>query len=99
MNFVRDCADVLVGPLTTVFNHCIEACWMPDEWKVTKITPIHKKGPVACVKNYRPISNLCTISKVLERCVLAQLENSEEDDDIQHGFRKGHSTTTAALEV
>ena len=53
--------------------------------------------------NYRPISNLCTISKVLERLALIQLRpqllNSTNFSEYQSGYRTGHSTETALLEV
>ena len=53
--------------------------------------------------NYRPISNLSTVSKVLERLVLARLRPhllaSSNFSELQSAYRKGHSTETALLEV
>ena len=46
---------------------------IPLEWKCHSITPIHKSGDRSCVSNYRPISLLCNISKVLERIVFNHL--------------------------
>ena len=47
----------------------------PEDWKLTNIVSIFKKGKRDFVENYRPISLLLVISKVLERCVLAGLRN------------------------
>ena len=53
--------------------------------------------------NYRPISNLSTVSKVLERLVLARLRphltNSKNFSKRQSAYRQGHSTETALLDV
>ena len=53
--------------------------------------------------NYRPISNLSTVSKVLERLVLTRLRHrllgSANFSEYQSAYRKGHSTETALLEV
>jgi hypothetical protein len=99
MLVVKHCGAHLKGILTVLFNKCISNGWFPDDWKVAKITPIHKKGNRTDVSNYRPISNLCALSKVFERCILERIEKVCPDDDAQHGFRGGHSTVTAALEV
>jgi len=60
-----------------------------------------KKGDPTDVSNYRPISNLSSISKIFERVILNKLNilYPEIDSVSQHGFRSHHSTTTAALEV
>ena len=62
-------ATALCEPLchqfcTSVGNSCI-----PSEWKVHCVTPIHKSGDKSIVSNYRPISLLSCVSKVLERLI------------------------------
>ncbi|CAB4002046.1 Hypothetical predicted protein, partial [Paramuricea clavata] len=73
----------------------------PTQWKRANITPVFKKEDPTLSSNYRPISLLCVLSKVLERCVhfysyhhLAPLIY-----EMQHGFVRGKSTTTQLLEV
>ena len=60
---------------------------------------LHRSLPV----NYRPISNLSTVSKVLDRLVLARLcphlTNSKNFSKRQSAYRQGHSTKTALLDV
>ena len=64
---------------------------------------MHKKGNNKDINNYRPISNLCAISKVFEKLILKCLEKIEKENNIdltgeqQHGFKKNRSTITAGL--
>lgn len=70
---LKSCAISLLDPLTNLFQKCISSSCIPEEWKMHVITPIHKKGDTANISNYRPISLLCTISKVLERLIFDQV--------------------------
>ena len=66
---LKSCAVSLSGPLSLLFQRCIDLACIPDEWKIHVITPLLKKGDSADVSNYRPISLLCSVSKVLERLI------------------------------
>ena len=65
--------------------------------------PTTQKGDKTDMANYRPISNLCSASKVFEKLILKRLEQIGEENDIdltgkeQHGFKKSRSTITAGL--
>jgi len=76
---------------------------IPDQWKLAKVVPIPKKANVKDISNFRPVSNLCSLSKVYERCVLNRLMKTPSFNELigshQHGFRKFHSTTTCAMEL
>ena len=58
------------------------------------LNPTHKAGPKDKIENYRPISKLCTISKVFEKLILEQLLKLAKDARIdltgesQHGFKQ-----------
>ena len=71
------------------------------DWKPANIVPIFKKGKRDFVENYRPISLLPVISKVLERCVLAGLRDhiSHLISREQHGFLAGRSCVTQLTSV
>ena len=56
-------------PHVSHFQRCIDLSCIPSEWKLHIITPLFKKGDHTSVTNYRPISLLCSISKVLERLI------------------------------
>ena len=73
----------------------------PAKWKFADISPVFKKDDPTITSNYRPISLLCVISKVLERFVFNHCYHhlSPSFYQFQHGFFKGKSTTTQLLEV
>ena len=81
---------------------CLGIC--PKIFKLTKITPIVKAGknPLQ-MSSYRPVSNLCTIAKLIECSVMDQVKNHLNNNNYfnknQHGSRLNHSTTTCVLEV
>ena len=45
---------------------------------MSKITPIHKKGDKTNISNYRPISNLCSMSKVFEKLIMQRIHEIED---------------------
>ena len=73
--------------------------YIPEEWRIHLIIPIFKSGDRSAVKNYRPISLLCTISKVLERIVFAHIIDfvSNSISPMKFGFLQNHSTLQQLL--
>jgi len=98
---VKCCFRTLSRHVQHLFSLIVERGQIPVAWRMARIKPILKKGDSTKVINYRPISNLCSISKLFERCLLNRVvKMSTKADGInQHGFRSGHSTTTAAIEI
>lgn len=95
-------APSLINPLTVLFNKILYNSAVPSTWKIARLTPVHKKGLLTEVSNYRPVSNLCSIAKVFELCILQKLECLDPDElfgRFQHGFRKKHSTASASAEI
>ena len=74
---------------------------VPLQWKVANITPVFKREDPTLATNYTPISLVCTLSKVLERCVHNHSYQHLEPHiyQMQYGFIRGKSTTTQLLEV
>ena len=64
---LKECAHILFQPLRHLFCLSLSSHSIPEEWRIHRITPIHKSGYCSLVSNYRPISLLCSISKVLEQ--------------------------------
>jgi hypothetical protein len=68
---------------------------LPDQWKIAKVTPLHKANSPSERSNYRPISVLPIISKILERHIHCSLYKYLTDYSLltasQFGFRMGHS--------
>ena len=96
-------APVIIKPLTLLINQVLNTGTFPDKLKITKVIPIYKKGDPQLFENYRPISLLPTISKVLEKIIHKQLSSYFDEYGIffpnRYGFRPKHSTVYAALEL
>jgi len=95
--------DELLQPILYMTNLSLKAGIFPDKLKTAIVTPIHKKGDHSVMSNYRPVSVLNAMSKVFERIMYNRLWNYLEKLEIlyirQYGFRKGHSTDLAILDV
>lgn len=97
---LKDSLQVMAYYIKKLFNKLALGDKIPSTWKYAKIKPIFKKGDPKLVENYRPISNLNSISKLFERCVLNRLPSDAKTDGVnQHGFKTGHSTVTAGLDI
>ena len=98
-------AESLIQPLTTLFRKIYSQKTIPEQWLISKIVPIHKKGAKNQIDNYRPIANLCSTSKIFERLILKRIQtlelvnNADLTGKQQHGFKKSKSTTTLALQL
>lgn len=88
--------------LCDIFNSSISRGVFPDVLKVARVVPIHKAGNRNIVSNFRPISILPLISKVIEKVmkvrVLEYFEKYKIIYDKQFGFRSGYSTSDAVVE-
>lgn len=62
-------------PLTHIFNLTLSNNEIPNIWKSAYVLPLLKGGDPSVVNNYRPISKLCVLAKVLEKLVSEQLKN------------------------
>ena len=100
---VKLVADDLVPSITHVMNLSIRDTSFPSSWKRAKVIPLLKKGDALDPKKYRPVALLPILSKILERAVFQQLVKYLEENSLihpnHHGFRVGHSTTTALIQM
>ena len=100
---ILECVKDIISPyLSHIFNLCLNQGYFPEELKLGRITPIHKKGCKLQVNNYRPVCNLSPFSKIFERIVynrmLEYIEKYNIFSSIQFGFRKKMGTETALVE-
>ena len=70
---LKDAAPTVSAPLTVIVNCSISTPTVPEEWKHTRIVCLHKEGDKTSMDNYRPLSILPVVSKILERAVQKQL--------------------------
>ena len=86
-----------------MINQVLNNGIFPDKLKIAKVVPIFKKGDSALTNNYRPISLLPVISKVIENKLYNQLSLYFESNKlfliVNNGFRPNHSTEQANLEL
>ena len=90
--------------ITTIINPSLELCHVSNILKSTLVTPILKKASLSLIfKNFRPVSNLKFISKLIERIVstqlLGHLSANNELEPMQSAYRAGHSIETALVKV
>ena len=70
---VKVCHEQLSYPMTLVINKSIEEQLVPSAYKKAKIVPLFKKGAANECGNYRPVSLLSALSKILEKAICKQL--------------------------
>ena len=94
--FIKDGAPVITIHLANIINLSIKLDTFPWQCKIAKIKPLFKKGIKAEAKNYRPISLLPLISKVIEKSIHDHTQNYLQRNELlysyQSGFRANHST-------
>ena len=100
-----DCIDVLLPNITKIINTSLKEGFVPDSFKVALVKPLIKKSNLDKdeLKNYRPVSNLPFLSKILEKVVVKQLNDHLQKnglhEPLQSAYKADHSTETALLKV
>ena len=94
---LKNCEPELSYILAKLFNICLKESCFPDCWKVSLVVLVFKNvGERSAAKNYRPVSLLSVVSKVLEKLVnnriVDHLENCGLFSDFQYGFRSRSTT-------
>ena len=88
---------MLAKPIHIIFQLSLSSGQLPRNWLDAVVSPIFKKGARSIAENYRPVSLLCIISKLLESIITPQIVNHIKVNHLacsqQHGFVKGKSTT------
>ncbi|PJE78143.1 hypothetical protein CI610_02928 [invertebrate metagenome] len=96
-------AYTVCKPLELLFNFSLSTCIFPNIWKTAKVMPLFKKGDRHSISNYRPISLLSTVGKVLERVIFKHLYNYFFENALfyrfQAGFMPGNSAVYQLIEI
>ena len=100
---LKELIGMIVIPLEIVFNQSLELGVFPQAMKLAEVVPLYKKGSPHLIENYRPISLLITLSKILEKiiysCVYTFLNETGQLYNSQYGFRSNHSCEHASSEL
>lgn len=98
---IKSVKHIISVPLCHIINQIFETGVFPRPLKRAKVVPIFKKGDPSQMQNYRPISILPFLSKVVEKLLEMQIHNYYAKFNIlsplQFGFRRGQSTESALL--
>ena len=95
--------EILSPSISYIINKSLTSGSFPQPWKEAKISPIFKNGSKDDVNNYRPISILATLSKIIEKWIqkhfMSFLNSHKLLHENQSGFREGHSTESALISM
>ena len=99
---LKDIKDPILPPLLTIFNNSLANGIFPEHMKHAEIAPLYKNRPKNQTTNYRPISLLITILKILEKVMYSRIYQFLNEDQIyisQYGFCSNHSCENAVTEL
>ena len=95
---IKSCKPAIAPILMHIFNLSIRTKQFPDCWKVTKVRPLCKSRSADDCSNFRLISIIPTIGKIIEHLIYTQcasyLERMNIISEAQSGFRRGISSGT-----
>ena len=100
---LKEVAGPLSNPLSDLFNYSMSKRVCPNIWKEANVSPLFKKDDPSLVGNYRPVSLLSTIGKVMEKIIHKHMFNYFKDNQIitclQSGFVPGDSTVNQLVDI
>lgn len=100
---LKEVSVALSKPLCDLFNTSMSKSQFPDIWKEANVSPLHKKDDPSLVSNYRPISLLSALGKVMEKIVHKHMFNFLLDRHaitcLQSGFVPGDSTVNQLVDI
>ena len=95
--------EILSDVLSNIFNKSIQLGTFPSKLKMAKVIPIFKPGDETEPNNYRPISLLSCFNIIFEKLAFERLKSLIDERKVisssQYGFRQGHSTGHAILDI
>ena len=102
-NIIKQISTSISIPINNICNHSFSIGIHPDILKITRVIPVHKKDSKLEIVNYRPISLLSNINKIIEKLMFNRLYSFLELHnciyDLQFGFREKHSTNHALMSM
>ena len=103
MKVIKLIMHEIIKPVTYICNLSLKSGVFPNDLKTAKVLPLFKSGDKSEVSNYRPVSILPQLSKILEKLFEIRLRKYIDEKGFlfkgQYGFRKNHSTNLALNEM
>ena len=100
---IKLAAPLMEDILLHLVNLSLRNSEYPKSWKLNKVLPHYKKGEKMLAENWRPVTNIVFVSKLVEAAVYEQITEYFEVNSLwhsnHHGFRSNHSTTTAISQI
>ena len=100
---LKEIKDCISPKLSEIFNVSMLEGKFPENMKLAEVVPLYKSKEKFFMNNYRPISLLITISKLLEKVIYKHtysfLQTTRQLCDSQYGFRQGHLCENAISEL
>ena len=102
---LKEHLDLLLYTVYNIINGSLQSGVFPTSLKTASVTPLLKKQSLdkEIKKNFRPVSNLPYLGKLIEKAALQQLSAYKESNDLyewlQSAYRKNHSTETALVKI
>ena len=100
---LKELQDQLSIPIAKLYDVSLQTGKLPEEWRHSTITAIHKKGSKSTVTNYRPIALTSIICKTMESIIRDHIMDHFTKNNLfsnkQFGFIKGRSTVLQLLNV
>lgn len=100
---LKGVASSIASPLCKLFNMSLSTSTIPVEWKTSNVVPVFKSGQHGLASNYRPISLLCVVSKLLEKHIYSILEVHIDQahllSDSKCSFCHHHSTNSLLISI
>ena len=100
---LKDIIVTIAEPLSHIFNRSLISGKFPNSLKICRVVPIFKSGDDLLCDNYRPISLVKSLSKILEKIVADKLDNHLIHNDLlythQYGFQKNIATEHNMIHV
>ena len=97
----KECVDILLPTITKIVNTSLQSGTVPHALKTARVLPLLKKASLDPEepRNYRPVSNLPPLFKIIERAAVKQVQEYLDVNNLHAKMRPCHSTETALLRI
>ena len=101
---MKDILPAVLKTITKIANRSLTTSTFPLDWKTAIVRPLIKKARLErSKKNYRPVSNRCSLSKLVEHCMLRQFlkhcNNNCLLPDYQSAYQANYSMETSLVKM